>query len=467
MFSSYVQKTETLQKLLETQLQITEEVENNPNDQKEKTKAAVAAQTDEGDTKTAEGENSTDSERGKKDVACAIVSEERSQSDGDKQEPTGNLEENLKTFSRQKLALVQCEYDPKRCGFCEKIFPLTELRRCTKCKTAKYCSKECQTEDWERRHKKHCKEIRRLQKIVSSLKVSPSGDPHFLSRGVDYGTMHTYEGKILLRGYEPGGYTGCSFVHVYHPTTLMNEETVCRHNIEVRILDYCMINVEDTDYLAASIASQPIQPHLCRLEFWPFTTPANKPAYIFLAPKKGEFYGPMCFSEGKLLIENGRRKTIEEIDMSCFPVKATQLSIPTGIYFPGSLCSMRVIRNDAERLIVMQYFRDAGWDVPKVKCINFQGQELWQFGGLGTPHLDNKLYKPYNICIDNNGNVYTAEYDTNRIVVIRKSSPTPEILFCAPDRVGCIDWCDQSQKLYVAYDIREGVQMAIQAYDIA
>ena len=204
MFSSYVQKTETLQKLLETQLQITEAVENNPNDQKEKTKAAAAAQTDEGDTKSAEGENSTDSEGGKKDVACAIVSEERSQSDGDKQEPTGNLEENLKTFSRQKLALVQCEYDPKRCGFCEKIFPLTELRRCTKCKTAKYCSKECQTEDWEQRHKKHCKEIRRLQKIVSSLKVCPSGDRHFLSRGVDYGTMHTYEGKILLRGYEPG-----------------------------------------------------------------------------------------------------------------------------------------------------------------------------------------------------------------------------------------------------------------------
>ena len=52
-------------------------------------------------------------------------------------------------------------------------------------------------------------------------------------------------------------------------------------------------------------------------------------------------------------------------------------------------------------------------------------------------------------------------------VILKKSSPTPEILFCTSGPVGCIDWCDQSQKLYVAYDIEEGVQMAIQAYDIA
>ena len=231
------------------------------------------------------------------------------------------------------------------------------------------------------------------------------------------------------------------------------------------ILDYSVIEVEDKVYLAASIASQPIQPQLCRIEFWPFTTPADEPAYV--VTKKGEYYGAMCFSEGKLLIGNGKRKTIEEIDVSSLPVKSTQLSIPTEIYFPGCLCSMRVIRNDMERLIVMQYFKDAGWDDPKVKCINFQGEELWQFGGLGTPLLDGKLYLPTSICIDSNGNVYTAELSTNRIVILKKSSPTPEILFCASGPVGCIDWCDQSQKLYVAYDIEEGVQMAIQAYDIA
>ena len=175
----------------------------------------------------------------------------------------------------------------------------------------------------------------------------------------------------------------------------------------------------------------------------------------------------MCFSEGKLLIENGRWKTIEEMDVSSRPVKWTQLSIPTGINFPGSLCSMYATRNNEERLIVMQYFKDDGWEDPKVNCINFQGQKLWQFGGHGTPLLEGIKYLPSSICIDNDGNVYTAERNTNRIIVIKKNSPNPEILFCARGRVGCIDWCNQSQKLYVAYDIKEGVLMAIQAYDIA
>ena len=40
--------------------------------------------------------------------------------------------------------------------------------------------------------------------------------------------------------------------------------------IDVRILDYCVISIQDTAYLVASIASMPIRTHLCRVEFWPF-----------------------------------------------------------------------------------------------------------------------------------------------------------------------------------------------------
>ena len=83
--------------------------------------------------KNIEEENATDSERGKKDTACAILSE--------KHDAWSQSEENLKTFSRQKLALLQCGYDPKICGFCEKAFPSDVLKQCTRCKTAKYCSK--------------------------------------------------------------------------------------------------------------------------------------------------------------------------------------------------------------------------------------------------------------------------------------------------------------------------------------
>ena len=50
--------------------------------------------------------------------------------------------DNLMTFSWQKLALLQCEYDPKSCSGCGR--PSARLQQCVKCKVAKYCGKECQ-----------------------------------------------------------------------------------------------------------------------------------------------------------------------------------------------------------------------------------------------------------------------------------------------------------------------------------
>ena len=65
--------------------------------------------------------------------------------------------DNLMTFSRQKLALLQCEYDPKSCSGCGR--PSARSQQCVKCKIAKYCGKECQRKDWKAKHKRHCKEI--------------------------------------------------------------------------------------------------------------------------------------------------------------------------------------------------------------------------------------------------------------------------------------------------------------------
>ena len=79
--------------------------------------------------------------------------------------PKDKSARSLGTFSRQKLALIQGEYDPKHCNNCGKD---GSLQNCTKCKVAMYCSKECQVKDWEKKHKTHCKEIRRLQKNIST-----------------------------------------------------------------------------------------------------------------------------------------------------------------------------------------------------------------------------------------------------------------------------------------------------------
>ena len=53
-------------------------------------------------------------------------------------------DEGLLTFSRQKLALIKCEYDPTCCNHCEKYSPADKLKTCDRCRFAKYCSRECQ-----------------------------------------------------------------------------------------------------------------------------------------------------------------------------------------------------------------------------------------------------------------------------------------------------------------------------------
>lgn len=42
--------------------------------------------------------------------------------------------------------------------------PLSALRKCALCKTAMYCSKECQTQSWKTVHKAECKELVQQQR---------------------------------------------------------------------------------------------------------------------------------------------------------------------------------------------------------------------------------------------------------------------------------------------------------------
>ncbi len=44
---------------------------------------------------------------------------------------------------------------PKTCHGCKQIFEFCQLKRCSNCKIAYYCSKECQKKDWQK-HKIFC-----------------------------------------------------------------------------------------------------------------------------------------------------------------------------------------------------------------------------------------------------------------------------------------------------------------------
>ena len=416
-------------------------------------------------------------ESDKKNAACAIFPQEEGTKhqegassaaiDG-RQTPWGKTDENLLTFSRQKLALLQCEYDPKRCGFCESIS--AALKQCARCKTAKYCSKECQSTDWEKRHKKDCREIRRLQntidkKFSSILKTSlftvkPSGQPHYLESNMEYSALCFHQGKLLMSGFQPLIESG-RLLEVYNPVSFEKERTVTMVEEKFNIAGLCALDIENAQFVAVSIHSiLAIDSRPSRIELWAFPIPAKKPIYTFT--KRKAMFGPICFSEGKLLIHNENKGILDELDANSIPFSPTGVNISTGIAIPSSLQSMCLITNDNEKQIVLQYLKDDGWEDSRIKCINYEGQELWQ---LEAPHLDGTPFQPYGICADEEGNIYSAEQESNRVVVIKKDQ-TIQTLFHAPGSVSCVGWCDQTEKLYVVYAVVRNVQVAIAGYTL-
>ena len=45
-------------------------------------------------------------------------------------------------------------HTPDKCGSCG--LPKPDMKKCSRCKTVVYCSKECQIKDWKAGHKHAC-----------------------------------------------------------------------------------------------------------------------------------------------------------------------------------------------------------------------------------------------------------------------------------------------------------------------
>ena len=457
-----LKKTEGLQRLLETKLQTAEHAGSDTTDKDGETAATAAV----GGMKSVD-ENGGEST--KKDAACAILPEEegiKHPSDAsckvndDSQTHGGHTYENLITFSRQKLALIQSEYDPKRCGFCEKMS--SELKHCKSCKTAKYCSKECQLKDWEKRHKKDCKEIRRLQDNIDKQVFTVK--PHNLERNMEYSALYFHQEKLLMSGFQIHTKSG-RLLDVYNPETFDKERTVTMVGEQFNIAGLCALTIENAQFVAVSIHSMPIGSKPSRVELWAVPIPARKPVYTFTNSRA--MYGPICFSEGKLLIRNEGRGTLDELDASSIPFTPTGARIPTGIVLPSSVQSMCLVRKNNEKHIVLQYLKDEGWEDSRIKCINYEGQEMWKLEDLDASHLGERPFQPYGICVDEEGNIYSAEQESDRVVVIKKDL-TIQTLLNAPGSVSCIGWSDHYQSLYVTYQVSGGAyfQVAIAGYKI-
>lgn len=58
-------------------------------------------------------------------------------------------------ISEERVNEIKSLYDSKKCSKCQKVAE----QICTACRSVRYCTKECQKEDWRATHKKECKAL--------------------------------------------------------------------------------------------------------------------------------------------------------------------------------------------------------------------------------------------------------------------------------------------------------------------
>ena len=252
-------------------------------------------------------------------------------SDGDMQPQETPIDKaNLVTFSRQKLALMQCEYNDKCCNHCGQSGGL--LKTCSRCKTAKYCSQECQTDDWKKKHKIHCREIMRLRELIAKeskakvpveiktvrrLAASPSGASWFLKDYMIYGRMVVYQNKLVLCGTDTGTFS--SVIDVYDTATHEKVGSSCFIRLGDIVSGLCSITMGNKPYIAISTENSFDLLKQHRFELWSF--PSRRPLYTYTT--KPNTFTVIHSYEGTMLIANELEKTIHEFNVSSTPFKST------------------------------------------------------------------------------------------------------------------------------------------------
>ena len=391
------------------------------------------------------------------------VLEESSNSSTVKAEPQQQCttdQASLVTFSRQKLALLQCEYDPKCCSGCKK--PCTDMKRCVKCKTAYYCSKQCQAEDWGKRHKNHCKEIRRLEQNLRPRAVREN--EWSLLQDLAYDPRMCMWGNTqIVTGSTPTRTTMASY---NMQGQIKNTKFFSSSSI---VYGPCVCYTDTGKYIAVAIQrcnefSEPSDRYPDRIEMY---TLDMKLHYRHTGSKSGCF-GTLDYFDGIFLVYD-KHFQILQFDVSSFPITPTGNPIPTGIKgIVRSMCSTFI---KSIKAIILTYEDEEGYYT--MTCINYNGDRLWQLGGiLAGIKVDNTAYLshddlrflvklwhrggledrflPDDVCVDDRGYIFAANPISFQVVVV-KEDRIPKAIFQAPGRVWCVKWCEMNKKLYVIH----------------
>ena len=379
---------------------------------------------------------------------------------------------NMLTFSKQKLALIQCEYDPKSCSCCKKSESLVQLKNCAGCKTAKYCSKDCQVKDWMKNHKTHCKEIQRLNLVVDGTKQTIHERHGKIPRELmqakkldgewSLDTRLMYSNILLLENVLIllGSCTNVAPILTMHDAfNGRDEQVICRLNLKELTPGICAMKIGNARYVAISRA-------LCkgglnldsRLEFWSISQSESHPVYVHRDGTQS--IGSLHFGNGHLYAADSMGCEITEYNVSSFPIKSTGLIIQPqqrGL-FMVDFCTVKEHKN----LKLILHFEDTTAQLGLVVCVDSRGHHLWE---VKSQPLDGILFYPWSICSNHDGHIFMSDRNNARIVTLDQNHEMRHFMR-SPGKIVGIAWCEITDKLLVVSSNQSKGQITVSRFDL-
>ena len=411
----------------------------------------------------------------KADTACGGPSVRPKQTDA-----------NLLTFSRQKLAELSCNYNPKCCNNCGKVPELDTMIKCLKCQIAQFCSQKCRKRNW-RRHGQDCEEIKRLKVVIEKeerkldatpyniaeqqcelrdselqskvLRATLRGEPKLLEVGFEYEIMCVWKDQVVGAGRKRAYISPLHWLPRYVGFVTLDTETSFFPQ-ERFIAGLCLVKTGNVQYIAASFLSPLTSWSEIDLLSCP---PRNGKSVVnFRSPVH---YGELCFYEKNLLACNRTKNTIDEFKVGVKLLKPTGLKIPDSLDDSSKIESMCVLKEYGEKKIILLYW-DGNPQVTGIKCIDYYGKVIWRLGGKTRIFVDNFRFSPGEICKDYNGNVFLTDQDNERVAVLDQRDLSLHTVLRTPGEVAYLDHSQETNQLYVLHHDKDHTRMMISTYEI-
>ena len=347
-------------------------------------------------------------------------------------------------LTQQKLDLIRREYAPDSCNHCAKAHG--SLKRCTGCKIAHYCSKECQAKDWQRRHKSHYKQVRKLlsengaEPGSFSDRISKAGKRFGVrkvrSTPIDRDAVVYYPRMCLLDTCQI--LIGCySVIPEYHALTFLDaeggyqRERALHYNGYDSPISVCVCETDEANIIVVSVLYMDEQRDITshRVEMFSDFPQKKLPFYTYRDQDKSRRLQDLHFFDGKLLVSSWGTILEFHIDVASLQPTGHQIPVGSDVSKVRSMCGLMWQETKA---VVAQYEDKRGYYT--VSCVAFTGTKLWQLGGLNGAQLDGTLFLPDDVCTDEKGHIFAADPASMRVVVIFDDLKM-QTLFRAPGRV--------------------------------